>query len=163
MPDLHIRPARNDDEPRLQTIRAAAFAPVFASFRSMLGDEIYELSQKRDDEGHSAFLTSLLKADSGWEMYVAEQGNEIVGFMGVRLDAERHLGEIGLNAVDPSQAGKGIGTAMYEFAIARMKDAGMKVATVGTGGDPSHAAARRAYEKAGFAVFIPTLWMSRKL
>lgn len=163
MSHLQIRPARSEDEPRLQAIRAAAFAPVFASFRSMLGDEIYELSQKKDDEGHGAFLTSLLKADSGWEMYVARAGDEIVGFVGVRLDRERQLGEIGLNAVDPSHAGQGIGTAMYEFALARMKEAGMKVATVGTGGDPSHAPARRAYEKAGFGVFIPTLWMSRKL
>jgi hypothetical protein len=52
---------------------------------------------------------------------------------------------------------------MYEFAIAQMKEAGMRVATVGTGGDPSHAPARRAYEKVGFAVQIPSVWLCRKL
>jgi len=35
----------------------------------------------------------------------------------------------------------------------------MAAATVGVGGDPSHAPARRAYEKAGFGPTILSLWM----
>jgi len=31
-----------------------------------------------------------------------------------------------------------------------MKESGMKLAVVGTGGDPGHAPARRSYEKAGY-------------
>jgi hypothetical protein len=41
--------------------------------------------------------------------------------------------------------------------------AGMRYATVGTGGDPSHEPARRAYEKAGFSVHIPSVYMYREL
>jgi GNAT superfamily N-acetyltransferase len=52
-------------------------------------------------------------------------------------------------AVDPDSQGDGIGTALTEFALAWIKDAGMAVAMVETGGDPGHAAARRTYEKAG--------------
>ena len=37
------------------------------------------------------------------------------------------------------------------------------VATVGTGGDPSHAPARRAYETAGFGPAIPSLTLYRLL
>jgi GNAT superfamily N-acetyltransferase len=148
---------------RLQEIRRAAFAPVFASFRSILGDEIYELAQRRDDDAQEGLLASLLPADSGWELFVAQSSAEIVGFCSVRLNHETTVGEIGLNAVDPAHGGKGIGTAMYEFAVARLKEAGMKVATVGTGGDPSHAPARRAYRKAGFELEIPSVWMYRKL
>lgn len=159
----HFRAARPEDEARLQAIRRAAFAPVFASFRSLLGDEIYDLAQRRDDEAQEGLLTSLMAADSGWALYVAESSGEVVGFVAVRLDREALVGEIGLNAVDPAHAGKGIGTAMYELAVAAMKDAGMKVAAVGTGGDPSHAPARRAYQKAGFDVGIPTVWLYRKL
>lgn len=157
------RHARPEDAARLQAIRRAAFAPVFASFRSILGDEIYGLAQRREDEAQEGLLTSLMAADSGWELYVAQSGDETVGFVAVHLDQETHVGEIGLNAVDPVRAGEGIGTAMYEFAVARMKQAGMKVATVATGGDPSHAPARRAYQKAGFDVEIPSVWMCRKL
>jgi GNAT superfamily N-acetyltransferase len=163
MPELQFRSARPEDTSRLQAIRAAAFAPVFASFRSMLGDEIYEVAQRGDDEAHDGVLTSLMAADSGWTVYVAQRGAELVGFVSVRLDLEKCVGEIGLNAVDPAHASKGIGTALYEFALARMKEAGMKVATVGTGGDPSHAPARRAYEKVGFDREIPSVWMYRSL
>lgn len=160
---LDIRPALAADAPRLQEIREAAFAPVFASFRSILGDEIYELAQAREDAGQEALLASMFTAESIWDVFVAELDREVVGFVSVRLDREAKLGEIGLNAVDPSYAGKGVGTEMYNFAVARMKESGMKVATVATGGDPSHAPARRAYEKAGFSVEISSVWMCRKL
>lgn len=163
MPDLRFRPARPEDASRLQAIRRAAFAPVFASFRSILGDEIYELAQRREDEAQQGLLASLLEPDSGWTLFVAQSGDETVGFVSLKLAAGTGVGEIGLNAVDPARAGKGIGTAMYEFAVARMREAGMKVAAVATGGDPSHAPARRAYRKAGFEVGIPSVWMCRKL
>ena len=158
-----MRPAQPEDTPRLEAIRVAAFAPVFASFRSILGDEIYDAAQAREDDAQGDLLESLLTADSAWEVYVATRGDEIVGFVSAQLDRETLVGEIGLNAADPSHAGKGIGTEMYDFAVARMKEAGMTVATVATGGDPSHAPARRAYEKAGFSVEIPSVWMCRTL
>lgn len=162
MPELQIRRARSEDAGRLQAIRRAAFAPVFASFRAILGDDLYELAQRHDDDAQEGLLDSLL-SDSAWEVYAAQSGGEIAGFVSVRLDQTRRLGEIGLNAVDPARAGQGIGSAMYEFALARMREAGMKVATVGTGGDPSHAPARRAYQKVGFDAEIPSVWMMRKL
>lgn len=163
MSELRFRPARRDDEPRLQDIRRAAFAPVFASFRSILGDEIYELAQRRDDEAQEGLLSSLLAPDSGWEVHVAHSGDEIVGFVSVQTNRETLIGEIGLNAVDPAHGGRGIGAALYQLALTRMKDAGVEVATVATGGDPSHAPARRAYRKVGFDREIPSVWMYRKL
>lgn len=164
-PPLHlaIRPAAPADLPRLHEIREAAFAPVFASFRALLGPELYALVQQRQDEGQGPYLTSLLAPDSGWEVHVAESGGVGVGFVSLRLDDDTRVGEIGLNAVHPEHAGRGIGTAMYEFALARMREAGMRAATVGTGGDPSHAPARRAYQKAGFTAHLPCVWMSREL
>ena len=153
---IEIRPVRTEDASSLQVIREAAFAPVFASFRSILGDEIYSLAQAPADESQEGLLASMLTSDSKWEVYVAELQNEVVGFVSVRLDTETRVGEVGLNAVHPSYAGRGIGTQLYDFAVARMKEAGMRVATVSTGGDPSHAPARRAYEKAGFSVEIPS-------
>ncbi|MEX2206487.1 MAG: GNAT family N-acetyltransferase [Myxococcota bacterium] len=158
-----FRAAAAGDLPRLEEIRAAAFAPVFASFRSILGEVIYDLAQRREDEAQGELLVSLLAPDSRWEVYTAELAGEIVGFVSVKLSASTFIGEIGLNAVHPSRAGKGLGTVMYDFAIGRMQDAGMRVAVVATGGDPSHLPARRAYEKAGFAVHIPSAWYCREL
>lgn len=158
-----LRPAVAAHAPRLDEIRAAAFAPVFASFRALLGDELYQLAQARSDEAQAGYLASLLAPDSGWEVYAAELDGIITGFVSLQLNHETGVGEIGLNAVHPDYAGAGIGTAMLEFALQRMRQAGMRVATVSTGGDPSHAPARRAYQKAGFEVSIPSVWLCRKL
>lgn len=162
-PAVLIRPVRADDAPILDAIRQAAFAPVFASFRQILGEEIYQRAQAHEDAAQGPYLASVLREDSQWEVYCAELDGKVVGFVSLQLNAERLAGEIGLNAVHPDHAGKGIGTALYEFALARMREAGMRVATVATGGDPSHAPARRAYEKAGFDVVFPNVWMCRVL
>ena len=136
---------------------------MFASFRALLGDTIYETAQAHEDAGQAGLLEAMFEPDSIWEVHVVRRGEIIVGFVSVRLDRERAIGEIGLNAVDPEHAGVGVGTAMYGHALARMREAGMRVATVATGGDPSHAPARRAYEKAGFDAEIPSVWMCREL
>jgi ribosomal protein S18 acetylase RimI-like enzyme len=161
--EIHLRQARPEEGPRLEAIRRAAFAPVFSSFRAILGDEIYDRAQRREDDAQEGLLASLMAASSGWTLYVARSGDFVVGFVAIRLDPETQVGEIGLNAVDPAHAGQGVGTAMYARAMALMKEAGMKVATVATGGDPSHAPARRAYRKAGFEAEIPSVWMCRRL
>jgi GNAT superfamily N-acetyltransferase len=158
-----IRTANAGDATRLEEVRRVAFAPVFASFRSILGEDIYNLAQAREDEAQAGYLASLFTAGSDWEVYAAERAGIVVGFVSVRLNLDTAIGEIGLNAVHPDWAGEGIGTEMYRFAIGRMREAGMRVATVSTGGDPSHAPARRAYEKAGFNLGIPSIWLCQKL
>ncbi len=158
-----IRAVNAGDATRLEEVRRVAFAPVFASFRSILGEDIYNLAQMREDQAQAGYLASLLAAGSDWEVYAAEQGGSIVGFVSVRLSLDTSVGEIGLNVVHPDWAGEGIGTEMYRFAIERMREAAMRVATASTGGDPGHAPARRAYEKAGFTVGIPSIWLCRKL
>jgi hypothetical protein len=52
---------------------------------------------------------------------------------------------------------------MYLSVLERMKELGMAVATVTTGGDPSHAPARRACEKAGFGPAIPSVSLYKLL
>src|SRR5688572_32125289 len=104
MPELNFRRAHPDDAARLQAIRRAAFAPVFASFRALLGDEIYDLAQRRQDEAQEGLLTSLMAGDSGWTLHVAQSGGEVVGFVAVQLDPVTQIGELGLNAVDPLRA-----------------------------------------------------------
>jgi hypothetical protein len=44
-----------------------------------------------------------------------------------------------------------------------MRDEGMRLATVSTGGDASHAPARRAYEKLGFGAGIPAVTLYKLL
>lgn len=160
---VQIRRFESGDLPALQEIRRAAFAPVFLSFREMVGDEIAAIAFASADEEQAGLLDQICAAGSGHEILVITLGSEPVGFVSFTIDREKRIGEIGLNAVDPAHAGKGIGSWMYERVLARMKELGMAVATVGTGADPSHEAARRAYEKAGFGPAIPSLHYYRQL
>jgi GNAT superfamily N-acetyltransferase len=99
-------------------------------------------------------VEDVLAAKEG-RVWVAEVGESVVGFVAIELDhPERGMGETSMLAVDPDYQGDGIGTALTEFALDRLQDAGMTVAMVETGGDPGHAAARRTYEKAGY-VHLP--------
>lgn len=86
-------------------------------------------------------------------VWVAIDADSTVGFVAVKLDSESSMGEVYMVAVDPDFQGRGIGTALMEFALAWMKDSGMSVAMVKTGSDPGHAPARRTYEKIGFGLF----------
>ena len=77
---------------------------------------------------------------------VAELDARIVGFVTCYANEQSSIGEIGNNAVHPDAQGRGIGPCMYEYAFARLRERGMRYVKVCTGGDPSHAPARRAYE-----------------
>ena len=158
-----IRDFQPADLPRLHEIREAAFAPVFQSFRHIVGDAIASIAFAAAEREQAELLDRICGAGSEHHVFVVAQGAEVVAFCAVKADRETGIGEIDLNAVHPDWQGRGIGTWMYEHALERLKAAGMAVATVGTGGDASHAPARRAYEKAGFTVGIPSVYLYRSL
>lgn len=158
-----IRPFETSDRARLHEIREAAFEPVFASFRNLIGETIAGVALASAEREQADLLDRLCETESPDQVVVAEADGEIVGFCAMSLDCGAGLGEIGLNAVHPDHQGEGIGTLMYEHVLARMREAGMEAATVGTGGDASHAPARRAYEKAGFGPAIPSVYLYRSL
>lgn len=160
-PDIH--PFKPSDLPAMQRVRKAAFEPVFRSFRDIVGEQIAALAFVHADAEQAKLLDDICTADSGHHVLVVTIGDEIVGFVSFTIDTKNHTGEIGLNAVHPEHAGRGIGTEMYEHVLGRMRELGMEVATVSTGGDPSHAPARRAYEKAGFGPAIPSVRFYRLL
>jgi len=88
-------------------------------------------------------------------VWVAEVDGAAVGFVAIEVcNPERSVGQISMLAVDPDYQGGGIGTTLTKFALDRLKEAGMQVAMVETGGDRGHAAPRRTYEKAGY-VLLP--------
>jgi GNAT superfamily N-acetyltransferase len=161
--ELSIRPFRPGDLSALQRIRQAAFAPVFRSFRDIVGGEIAAIALASAEAEQGQLLDTICAADPLHHVLVATAGSEVVGFVSFTIDAEKRMGEIGLNAVHPDHAGRGIGSRMYRHAMARMKGLGVTVVTVGAGDDPSHIPARRAYEKAGFGPGIPSIYLYKLL
>jgi GNAT superfamily N-acetyltransferase len=160
---LTIRAFEAADLPLMQQVREAAFTPVFQSFRNLVGEQIASIVFARADLEQAGLLETLCNPGSGQHVFVATMEDRVIAFVSFSLDSTNQVGEIGLNAVHPDYAGRGIGTKLYDFAIAQMKANGMLVATVGTGGDASHAPARRAYEKAGFGPAVPSLFLYKLL
>ena len=149
-----IRPFEDRDTGAVVDLSLRAWAPVFASLERVLGSEIFGWLHPDWQEDQRRAVEDVC-ASQETRVWVAEVDGTAVGFVAVKVfDAERSMGEIYMLAVDPDCQGGGIGTALTEFALDRLKDAGMKVAMVETGGDPGHAAARRTYEKAGY-VHLP--------
>jgi ribosomal protein S18 acetylase RimI-like enzyme len=150
----HIRPFDDRDAEAVVDLSLRAWTPVFASLERVMGSAIFRRLHPDWREDQRRAVEDVCVAKEG-RVWVAEVGASAVGFVAVELHhPERSMGEISMLAVDPDHQGGGIGTALTEFALDRLKEAGMTVAMVETGGDPGHAAARRTYEKAGY-VLLP--------
>jgi ribosomal protein S18 acetylase RimI-like enzyme len=148
--DIPIRTLDESDHEPVVALSLRAWAPVFASMEVVLGpsgvfDRFYPdwLVAQR-----AAVLAAC--TDPAMSTWVADVDGAVAGFVAVRLDAAERLGEIHMVAVDPGHQRRGIGSALTACAIDRMRDAGMSVAMVETGGDPGHGPARRTYQRAGF-------------
>jgi ribosomal protein S18 acetylase RimI-like enzyme len=159
----NIRAFESDDLPVMQAIRKKAFQPIYDSFRGLVGEDVFRFEFSDWDQAQGNYLQSICATNSGKEIYVATVDEVVVGFIGFSMNHVSRRGEIDLNAVDPEHQGQGIGEFMYNFALCQMQQAGIKVVKVSTGDDSSHAQARKAYEKAGFDVFIPSITMYQKL
>jgi ribosomal protein S18 acetylase RimI-like enzyme len=94
--------------------------------------------------------------------WVAELDGTVIGFIAYQLNVKDKTGEVQLLAVHPEFQNLGIGTELNHFALSKMKESGMKLAVVGTGGDPAHAPARKSYEKAGYTA-LPLVRYYRNL
>jgi ribosomal protein S18 acetylase RimI-like enzyme len=147
-----IRPFEDRDTEPVVGLSLRAWAPAFASLEQTLGSEIFRRQHPdwREDQRRAVEEVCATKKGRVW---VAEAGVSAVGFVAVEYDhPEIGMGEISMLAVNPDHQGRGIGTALTGFALDRLKEAGMKVAVVETGGDPGHAPARHVYEKTGYTL-----------
>ena len=147
-----IRPFEDRDAEAVVDLSLRAWVPVFASLEQVLSSELFKRLHPDWREDQRRAVEKVCAAQNG-RVWVAEVGTSAVGFVATDVfDPERSMGEISMLAVDPDYQGGGIGTALTEFALDKLKEAGMTVAIVETGGDPGHAAARRTYEKAGYTL-----------
>jgi ribosomal protein S18 acetylase RimI-like enzyme len=155
---LAFRPFQPSDADRLQQIRQAAFTPIHEGFRQALGEEVYQIDYADWNKTQGDYLRSFIEGGEGKALWVALDGEDIVGFICCTINPERRTGILDLNAIDPAFQKRGAGTAMYRFAMDQLKQRGARVVSVSTGGDAAHAAARRAYEKAGFDRTVPSVY-----
>ena len=150
MMDLRIRPVCDNDVEDLVQLSLLAWVPIFDSFERILGPNIYTLIWPNWRVSQRAGIETVCKDGEKTIVLVAELQGMVVGFLAYELNIKDRIGEVQLLAVHPEYQNLGIGTELNNFALSKMRASGMEMARVETGGDPSHAPARRSYEKAGY-------------
>lgn len=157
---MTIRPYCAADADAIVRLSLRAWAPVFESIERAMDPEVYRAFYP---DGWRASQRAAVEATlAEQDAWIAERDGAPVGFVSVVLHREDSMGEIHMVAVDPDHQREGVGTALTDFAVGWIRDAGMAVARVETGGDPGHAPARRIYEKAGFRM-LPVARFFKKL
>lgn len=130
-----------------------AWTPVFDSIKNVMTPEVYQAFYPNHWRVSQQKAVEDVCAAEDTNVWVAIDSGSIVGFVAVKLHSEDNMGEIYMIAVDPDFQGRGIGSTLIKFTLTWMKDVGMSIAMVETGGDLGHAPARHTYEKAGFELF----------
>jgi ribosomal protein S18 acetylase RimI-like enzyme len=161
--DIVIRDLQPADVETVVAIAVAAWAPIYAYYRQTMGDELFFTAFPDWPTEKARQVRVACNQERGAMVCVAETAGRVVGFVSFYAHPSRGIGEIGNNAVHPDWQGQGIAPRLYTHAFERLKALGMRFVQVGTGGDPAHAPARRAYEKAGFDIHLPNVVYYRKL
>lgn len=145
-----IRPYRESDEVAVVGLSLRAWAPVHASMRDVMGDEIFARLYGEDWRRRQRQDVEKVLRDEKSEVWVAGVSGEVAGFVAAVVDPDSRMGEVDMVAVDPDFQNRGLGTELTEVATEWLREKGMSVVVISTGGDIGHAPARRVYEKAGF-------------
>ena len=149
---IEIRAFQHDDLEAVVEFSLRAWAPVFASLRELLGDDIF-LRLHPDWEAGQAETVRSSCTNEERDVFVAVSAGRPVGFVAIALNAfHERMGVIDIIGVDPAYQRRGIALQLTDFAIEHMRGRGMDIAVVETGGDAGHAPARAAYESAGFTL-----------
>jgi ribosomal protein S18 acetylase RimI-like enzyme len=158
---MQIKPYDASHVEAVVRLSLRAWSPVFDSLKEALDADVYQTFYPDGWQPSQEKSVRETCASPDMKLWVAIEAGTVAGFVAVRFH-ESKLGEIYMIAVDPAYQRRGIAMAMTDFAVERMKEAGMEIAMVETGGDPGHAPARAAYEKAKFRA-LPLARYFRKL
>lgn len=150
---MQIEPYTHHHLDTVVRLSLRAWTPVFDSIQQAMNTEVYQAFYPEHWRVSQQKAVENVCAAEDTNVWVANEAGSTVGFVAVKLHSEDSMGEIYMVAVDPDVQGQGIGTVLIEFALTWIKEAGMSIAMVETGGDLGHAPARHTYEKAGFELF----------
>jgi GNAT superfamily N-acetyltransferase len=148
---VEIRAFRESDLDPIVELSLRAWEPVFASMRRVLGDPIFDRLHVPDWRAAQADAVRASCTSGEHAVFVAVADDRPVGFSTVALNAfHERMGVIDMVAVDPPYQRRGIARQLIDRSIEHMRENGMDIAAVGTGGDPGHGPARAAYEALEF-------------
>ena len=148
---VEIRPYEASDLEAVVELSLRAWEPVFESLEQVLGDKIFaRLHQAGWKAAQSEAVRSSCTSSAG-DVLVAVADGRPVGFAVLAFNAfHERMGVVDMIAVDPAYQRRGIASLLMERSVERMRELGMDIAAVGTGGDPGHHPARLLYESLGY-------------
>jgi len=155
---VQIVPFQEEDLAECIRIALTVWEGIHAAYTDALGEEIHDFISS---DWRERLAENIAEQQRTRRSFVAKYDGKVVGFCACRLEGQ--LGVVGYNGVDPEFRGNGIASLMYERLFEEMKAMGAIYARVMTGGDPGHAPARKAYEKAGFEKHLDSVTYYKKL
>ncbi len=127
--NVSIRPYRPSDLPRLKEITVEAFDGVSIDQNI---EQQYGVINGRDWRWRKGRHTEddARREPSG--IFVAVDGEEILGFISTWIDAEASIGHIPNLALTAAARGQGLGRKLIELALKRFRDHGLAFAKIET-------------------------------
>jgi GNAT superfamily N-acetyltransferase len=148
---VEIRPFHESDLDAVVEFSLRAWEPVFESMHQILGGPIFYRLHDPDWRALQAEAVRSSCTSEERDVFVAVIDQRPVGFATVALNAfHERMGVVDMIAVDPAYQRRGIATQLMDRSVEHMRERGMDIAAVGTGGDPGHAPARAVYEALGY-------------
>lgn len=148
---MRIRGFEGGDLESVVRLSLRAWAPVFDSIEQGMDTAVFQYFFP-DWQVEQRNAVAAVFADKEAHVWVCDSDGVVVGFVAV-YQRQPTYGEIYMIAVDPDAQKQGVGRALIDHALNWMRENGVIVAMVETGGDPGHAPARRLYERAGFRLW----------
>jgi ribosomal protein S18 acetylase RimI-like enzyme len=160
---MDIRPYHPGDLERLIDLTIETFRPFYEeSFRRVVGDAVFVHQHGAWRDDYRRKLPTLFDPDEHKYVAVVDDHSAMIGYVAWDVDVAKHHGGIEILAVATTHRRRGLGAMLLEHAFAHMKDHGVEVVTIGTGGDWFHAPARALYETMGCTPF-PNVYYFKQL
>ena len=149
-PMTHIAPYAPEHLDAVLDMTRAAWSPVFPLMQEDIPGYVFEAFYPDGWLKRQLADVEAICRDDESDIWVAITDGALSGFLGLRAHEKDSMGEIYIIAVDPAHQRRGVGAALMSFAFDWMRERGLAMAMVETGGDRGHAPARAAYESVGF-------------
>ena len=160
--EIRIVPYESSHIDDVLSLSMLAWDPVFPLMQEEIPDYVYSAFYPDGWQQRQRTDIAAVCEDDETRVWVSLDEGVVSGFVGIRVHDEDSMGEIYVIAVHPDYQRQGICDALLSFAFDWLKKQELAMVMVETGGDQGHAAARAAYEKAGFERY-PVARYFRKL
>lgn len=147
---VEITPYVQEHREAVIELSLRAWTPVFPQLRDNVPSFVYEAFYPAGWQERQRIDLGQILGDEPQTVDIAIIDSIPVGWVSTRLHPDDFMGEIYVLAVDPRHQGRGIGRALIEYSMNRIRQAGMSMVMVETGDDPGHEPARATYEGQGF-------------